>query len=374
MTTRNRICIGASLSLVCTLGACALEDDASLRSEGVDAAAELEMPLTAEDLDPDASGNISVQQGSFDYLDSYLEAFGDTYGAIAGRGQLVRNADGTTTGSVSISGLPANTFFGSHLHRKPCAENGGAHAQDPANCPLVDGANSCAATSPGTELWFSGTTDAKGRLVVQESADFFIPRNAQDGQRARDLSIVIHDTPNNGGSGAGPKMLCVDLPFGRATEGTVSYVTPNTTNDAADDVSGTLDLKRARITRSDDGSTTARLQWTGLTPNFKYPSHVHAAPCTEVSNGGPHYVRDIGCIGTEGNAGVGCQATAETEFWSGGTADGKGRMTVTSTVDHLARAGALSLVLHNCIDGNGDLDFTGTCAGGKPRLACVDFE
>ena len=101
---------------------------------------------------------------------------------------------------------------------------------------------------------------------------------------------------------------------------------------------------------------------------------MHAAPCTEVSNGEPHYVRDITCIDSEGNAGVGCEATADTEFWTGGVSDSNGRLRVTESIDHLARAGALSLVLHNCINADGDLDETGACSGGKPRLACVDFE
>ena len=110
-----------------------------------------------DDIDATSSDNFSVQQGSFDYLDSYLDTYGETYGAIAGRGQLVRNKDGSTTGSVSIAGLPADTFFGSHLHRKSCADDGGAHAQDPENCPLIDGSNSCAATFPGTELVLGAT-------------------------------------------------------------------------------------------------------------------------------------------------------------------------------------------------------------------------
>jgi hypothetical protein len=312
--------------------------------------------------------NLSVQQGEFGYLDSYVEASGEAYGPIAGRGQLVRNGDGTTTGSVSVAGLPPSTFFGSHLHRAACAEGAGAHMQDPAECPLDDeGNNSCVATFPGNELWFGGTTDASGRLVVQNTADWFIPR--RDGtQRAKNLSIVIHDTPNNGGAGAGPKMLCVDLPLDRKTVGEIGFVTSGLTED---DRSESVVLKKARIKRNADGSTTATLKWKGLRPNFKYPSHIHAARCTEVSNGGPHYVRDIDCIGNEG--GEGCPATAETEFWVGGNSNNKGKMNVQTIIPHLARAGALSLILHECLDSNGDPDSTGQCAGGKPRFVCVDF-
>jgi len=324
--------------------------------------------LSEEQSALNSSRNISVQQGEFDYLDSYINNYAG-YGPIAGRGQLVRTADQGTTASVSIAGLPANTFFAGHLHRKSCDDNGGAHMQDPSECPLTDeGGNSCAVTYPGTELWTSGTTDASGRLVVQGSADWGIPRS-EPGQSASDLSIVIHDTPNNGGAGAGPKMLCVDLDFGRTTRGVISYVTSGLTDD---DRSGSVSLNQAQIKRNADGTTTARLIWSGLRPDFKYPSHIHAARCTEVSNGGPHYVRDIECVGSEGNSAVGCQATAETEFWSGGTSTSDGSLEVKSQIDHLARAGALSLVLHECLDANGDPAYNGACAK-KPRFACVDF-
>lgn len=241
--------------------------------------------------------------------------------------------------------------------------------QDPAECPLTEeGGNSCAVTYPGTELWTSGTTDASGRLVVQGSAEWDVPRNGP-GQRASDLSIVIHDTPNNGGSGAGPKMFCVDLTFDRTTQGAITYVTPNLTDD---DRSDSVRLRKAYIRRSPDGSTTARLSWTGLRPDFKYPSHIHASRCSEVSNGGPHYVRDIDCIGSEGNAAAGCVATADTEFWSGGVSTRSGKLRVKSRIDHLARAGALSLVLHECLDANDQPAYDGACAK-KPRFACVDF-
>jgi len=307
--------------------------------------------------------NKAIQQGKFDYLASQ----GETYGDVDGRGQLVHNFGRTTTGSISVSGLPANTFFASRLHRAPCDEGAGEPMQDPVECPLnEDGTNSCVGTFPGNALEFSGTTDASGRLVVQSTADWGIPWYA-DKQWAKDLSIVIYDTPNNGVSilADGPKMLCVDLDFRRRTWGEISYVNSFPFSD-------TVKLIKATLARSKKGTTTAHVIWSGLRPDFKYPSHIHAAPCTEVSNGGPHYVRDIGCVGNEG--GAGCPATAETEFWVGFTTNHRGKARVWTTIRHLARAGALSLVLHECLDANGDPDPTGACAGGKPRFVCVDFK
>ena len=278
----------------------------------------------------DAPENYSIQQG-FDYLDSYVDAW--AYGAIAARG--VERRDGTTTEHPSRRRRqPRNTS------PKP-APRTAAPTPRTWRSVRLDGVNSRVATFPGTGS-SSRHHGLTGRLVVQESADF-IPRNAGDGQRASDLSIVIHDTPNNGGSGAGPKMLCVDLPFDRAAEGSIAYVTEGTTADPDDDVSGDLDLRSARITRFPDGSTTARLQWTGLTPDFRYPSHVHAAPCTEVSNGGPHYVRDIDCIDAEGDASVvgdGGHGVLDGRLGGERPADGVVEPTTSPA------APALSLVLH----------------------------
>ena len=131
-------------------------------------------------------------------------------------------------------------------------------------------------------------------------------------------------------------------------------------------------MHRAKIVRKRNGTTTANLLWTGLRANFKYPSHIHAARCTEVSNGGPHYVRDISCIGNEGNSAEGCTATADTEFWTGATSNRKGKLRVRTNIPHLARAGALSLVLHECLDADGNPAYDGVCAS-KPRFVCVDF-
>jgi hypothetical protein len=314
-------------------------------------------------------GNKSVQQGEFAYLDSYLNESGETYGAVAGRGQLVRQNTRTLTASVSVAGLSPNTFFGGHLHRSTCADGGGAHMQDPASCPLNrDGTNSCTATFPGNELWVGGTTDASGRLAVQSTADWWIPLRTR-GQKAKNLSFIIHDTPNNGGSGAGPKMLCVDLNFERVTRGHLSYVTEGLTDD---DRSDTVRVRRAQIIRKNNGTTIAKLSWSGLRPKFKYPSHIHAARCTEVSNGGPHYVQDIACVGNEGNTDEGCEATAETEFWVGGTTNKRGKMNVTTRIPQTARAGALSLILHECLNESGKPADNGVCAQ-KPRFACIDF-
>ena len=145
-----------------------------------------------------------------------------------------------------------------------------------------------------------------------------------------------------------------------------------TENLTSDDRSDSVVLKKARMTRQSNGNTVAKLTWKGLRPNFKYPSHVHATRCTEVSNGGPHYVRDIECVGSEGNAGVGCQATAETEFWTGGTSNQQGQLKVKTKIPHLARSGALSLVLHECLDADGEPAYDGKWFFNQGNWAKID--
>merc|ERR1712188_297692 len=130
-----------------------------------------------------------VQQGSFNYLTGYA---GPGYGTdVVGRGQLIRYRDGTSL-SVAISGLPVNTQFNGHLHRTSCADQGGAHYQDIAQCPLnTDGSNSCDAvfpgddTTPGNEIWCNGVTTDKGRLVVQNSVEWAIPSRCTQNKDAR---------------------------------------------------------------------------------------------------------------------------------------------------------------------------------------------
>ena len=154
-------------------------------------------------------------------------------------------------------------------------------------------------------------------------------------------------------------MLCADLEFSRTAWGSVTY-----TNETTPGVSPSL--RYGVMVRRFSGSTTAFLSWRGLRDNFKYPSHVHASAC-DFNNGGPHYVRDIECLGG------GCEVSAETEFWTGFTSNRRGAGWTSTTIPGIARADATSLVLHDCLDENGDPDYSGTCAGGKPRMACVDF-
>mmetsp|Transcript_7023 Transcript_7023/g.22169 ORF Transcript_7023/g.22169 Transcript_7023/m.22169 type:complete len:382 (+) Transcript_7023:84-1229(+) len=338
---------------------------------------------------------LTVQQGPFAYMDSSEYSYtGAGYGTVKGRGQLIRYTDGSTTGSISLTFAndgaqsPLGQTFNSHLHRGTCESGGGQHYQDLYQCPYGPSAtsscgcaNSCTEfNSPGQEMWFTGTVDStSGRLVEETTATWFIPEHVEffDGceQDIGDLSIVIHDTPA-ASSGSGAKMLCVDLEIEDQTKGVKGYANIPTGEDDEPK------LKKMTMTRTEEGSTEIKVNWQKLRDEFTYPSHVHAEPCTVVDNGGPHYVRDIACVNNEG--GSGCPATAETEFWSGPfTTNRRGKFSGTFEIPVIARAGAQSVVLHDCLDANCEPDDTGACPGGtdssgvacsgKPRIYCADL-
>jgi len=101
----------------------------------------------------------------------------------------------TRTGAVVIlEGLQPNQIYKGHLHSDICANGAGGHYQnDPQGA--VDDEN---------ELWVEVHTDADGAGVDMAINNW--EANVDDPR-----SIVLHDTPNNGGNGAGPKFLCADL-------------------------------------------------------------------------------------------------------------------------------------------------------------------
>merc|ERR1712188_11840 len=185
------------------------------------------------------------------------------------------------------------------------------------------------------------------------------------------LSIVLHDTPNNGGSGSCPKMLCADLDVTNFAFGELGYANEGTNADGSGTYTPELLYAKSERNLRFGGYWENPKSFTkvsgvvyNMLPSFTYPAHVHAEPCA-AANGGPHYVRDISCIGKEGNTGVGCEATADTEFWVSFTTNrfGWGRFS-TKITNFIARAGAQSVVIHQCLDAGGIP--TASCAS-KPR-------
>jgi len=147
-------------------------------------------------------GHGSFGSDYVNYLGSYTGAgYGEVHKGMAS----LMKPELATSASFKGSGFGDNTF-NAHLHVDTCANGGGGHYQH--NGATVDAVN---------ENW-PIVSCSGGMCSGMAWNDWWIP--AAD--RAS-LSIVIHDTPNNGGSGSGPKMMCADL-GGKNGKGKFSYV------------------------------------------------------------------------------------------------------------------------------------------------------
>jgi hypothetical protein len=103
---------------------------------------------------------------------------------------------------------------------------------------------------------------------------------------------------------------------------------------------------RAQMVRTPDGKTIVSVHVAGLAPNTTYPSHVHQLPCG-VSDADGHYKNDP--------AGP---AAPPNEIWQGFTTDDSGVGNGNATVDWIAGATAVSVVVH---------------APGGAKIACADL-
>lgn len=104
---------------------------------------------------------------------------------------------------------------------------------------------------------------------------------------------------------------------------------------------------RAQLIRTPDGKTIVSVHVEGLSPNTAYPSHVHQLPCG-TSDADGHYKHDP--------AGP---ATPPNEIWPAFTTNDAGVGNGNATADWVARATAVSVVVH---------------APGGAKIACADLE
>ena len=261
-----------------------------------------------------------VAGGSFGGLPGY-EGTGATGFAL-----IVRRQDGTDV-SVQVSDLMPDTDYPVHVHVQACDDDaGGGHYKiDPS---IMD-------TQADNELWPAFTTDADGVGRVGISTDHLARGDA--------MSVVVHDP---GADNA--KMLCADLvttgdtdPFTTSGEGIVLMA-------AMDGGYGDMTAS-ATMERSVDAGTAVSLDVTGLDPDEEYMVHVHDRDCAS-GDGGGHYKLDYGVMGTE----------ETNELWLPVTTDGNGDGTTMVSFEHLARAAAQAVVVHDN-DGSG------------ARLTCIDL-
>jgi Cu-Zn family superoxide dismutase len=131
------------------------------------------------------------------------------------RVHAVATESGKTVVKLHVSGFPASTTFGSHVHTRPCG------ATDPAaagghymNVPVTAGGTA----SRSNEVWLDFTTDADGRATATAVVDWHFAHDVDHPTGAS--SVVVHRDPTStGASGqpaagvAGPRLGCLSVPF-----------------------------------------------------------------------------------------------------------------------------------------------------------------
>jgi hypothetical protein len=255
-----------------------------------------------------------------------IEPLGD-YSGIFGRAQIVRTLEGTTTVELHAEGLTALIDYPVHVHALPCSvDNAGGHYKiDPT----------IATAEESNEIWPVFTSDengvGQGAITVDHSA------------RPDAQSLVIHD-PENGNA----KMACADLVVPASGESLVRSGTlaPFAAAETMDEnIAGT-----ASLTTSATG-TQVIMSVSGLDINEAYQSHVHQYPCS-LNDAGGHYKIDPTIQTTEEN----------NEIWPTLTVAGDGSGEADTSVEHIARADAQSVVIHRVVTG-----------AASPKVACADL-
>jgi Cu-Zn family superoxide dismutase len=135
--------------------------------------------------------------------------FADPYGdggtnpltsSLMGGVVATETSDGKTTVKLTVSGAPATSTFGSHVHKLACSDTkGGAHYQ---HTPSTDPANA----NESNEIWLDVTTDATGAGTSSSTVNWQIP---DGGAKA----VVIHAMATAPGGGAGARLACIEVPF-----------------------------------------------------------------------------------------------------------------------------------------------------------------
>lgn len=126
-----------------------------------------------------------------------------------------------------------------------------------------------------------------------------------------------------------------------------------------EDVAGTATLAR------NDGGTDVSIKLTGLKPNVKYVSHVHAGSCDQDDPGGPHFKFDPNGADTPPNE---IHLPFESDADGNGTADAHNDKTVPA-----GKAG--SLVVHKALPAN-EVDDSSSGSGHShpPKIACAPLD
>jgi len=164
---------------------------------------------STEDAASDGSGEtkISSTTGAWTiFADPYMDG-----GANPVPDGIMGGADAFSSGGkmrvkLTVSGLPADRHFGSHIHKLACSDNkAGGHYQ---NMPFPDGGSATDPTYANSmnEVWLDFMTDATGAATSEANVNW-IPREGEA------KALMIHDMMTMEGGVAGAKLACISMPF-----------------------------------------------------------------------------------------------------------------------------------------------------------------
>lgn len=247
-------------------------------------------------------------------------------GPIGGTATLSVSPDGTTI-ELAVTGLRADQQYRTHLHALPC------HVSDAGPHYKID--PTIAETVPENELWPDLAPGPDGAATSTLTSSHPVRATAQ--------SIVIHRVAGD----EAPKVACATLV--RADYGPLVLEGRGALMPAAIERGyGGMQVE-ASLTRALDGTTRGLVAVQGARAAQVYPVHLHAYSCA-VAAGGGHYKLDPSIA----------DVLPDNEMWLDFRTDASGNGVQSVQIDHLARADAVSMVVHDYVEDGA-------------RLACVDL-
>lgn len=148
------------------------------------------------------------------------------------------------------------------------------------------------------------------------------------------------------------QMACADLNIGRVTTGYVGGLNVTYFEDG-----GSIpNIYTAQLNRAETGITTVSFSFNRYRTGFEYSAELHTTPCVD---GGGDVVRERSTMEPAGSV-FGKNFNGATE-------------NVQFSIGEIVDANAMSMLIKDCFDETGAIDFSGTCNGGRPMMLCINF-
>jgi Cu-Zn family superoxide dismutase len=156
--------------------------------------------------DAPAETKIASTTGEWNvYRDPFMDGGTGPIATVTGSADAF-SSGGKMRVKLTVSGLPPNRPFGSHIHKLDCTDNkAGGHYQ---NMPFpADGSASDPTYANNmNEVWLDFVTDAMGAATSEANVNW-IPRAGEA------KALMIHDLMTMTGGTAGAKLACISMPF-----------------------------------------------------------------------------------------------------------------------------------------------------------------